>query len=629
MKIITASIVLALASVILWGTGAAIRRATGSKWSPWPVSIGVGLAATIAAGGILNLAHIAYGPVLWILAAIEAVIAVRELRGVEWKLDLDTRAAMEIVAAAVVIGGVTLFAVATQLPSKAFNSHDDFEKYFAYPVRMLATGTLNGGPLSALGSEALGGQTFLHGFVASLWPIGYINGVDAVFCLTTLMLLGASASWKRFSWFPGAVLGPLLIAAVNPQYVNVSALYSGALLMGTAVMLVGGEGEGRRPSALVMGLLYGALIALKPSFAIFPMLQLALLVAAWRFEGRSSGSGSETFRWAAKTSAWTILLVAPWVVIHIPAYFAHGSSVKVPVPAGSEGSLNLLSPAPLFYGASFLAYSAIAVAAAVAAVLALIASRRYGGVASEERGGVGFATGTAVGATSGVICYLITVTVLGRAFGYAQSLRLSIPFLLGACVISILMVAPERSVARTTSASCFSLAARITIVALFVPAAAARYRQAAQFGTILAFRDLADSSSYLTYNQFWLSPAGKQYIASFQDKVPAGEPLLEWINTPFLLDYKRNAVFDADTVGLASPWARVPGNVRYVLWQYQGPEVRMQGDYVRVMHGAGYRERMVAACSLAFAGRLSQAAQNADVIASDGYFVLFRLRGAL
>jgi hypothetical protein len=43
------------------------------------------------------------------------------------------------------------------------------------------------------------------------------------------------------------------------------------------------------------------------------------------------------------------------------------------------------------------------------------------------------------------------------------------------------------------------------------------------------------------------------------------------------------------------------------------------------MHGPGYRDRMAATYSLTFAGRLSQVAQQSQVLASDGYFVLFRL----
>ncbi|MCK7515897.1 MAG: hypothetical protein MZV70_75970 [Desulfobacterales bacterium] len=70
------------------------------------------------------------------------------------------------------------------------------EKYINHPIRMLSTGSLGGGHLNALGSEALGRASFLflHGFVAAHWPIGYINGVDSVFGLTLCLMAASSAA---------------------------------------------------------------------------------------------------------------------------------------------------------------------------------------------------------------------------------------------------------------------------------------------------------------------------------------------------------------------------------------------------------------------------------------------------
>ena len=105
-----------------------------------------------------------------------------------------------------------LFAIGTQLPPREFNYQDDLQKYFAHPVRMLETGVLRGSPLSALGSETLGGQAFLHGIVLSVLPIPYINGVDAIFGLFVLLLIAASAAWRRFGIIPGAALAAFLNA---------------------------------------------------------------------------------------------------------------------------------------------------------------------------------------------------------------------------------------------------------------------------------------------------------------------------------------------------------------------------------------------------------------------------------
>ena len=108
------------------------------------------------------------------------------------------------------VGLITLvigFAILTQFPPSAFNYHDDFQKYLAHPVRMLATGTLFGSPLSAIGSETLGGLAFLHAFPLLVAPVEYINGVDAILGLLLLMMLGASAGWGRAGALAGRGTG--------------------------------------------------------------------------------------------------------------------------------------------------------------------------------------------------------------------------------------------------------------------------------------------------------------------------------------------------------------------------------------------------------------------------------------
>src|SRR5262249_48389116 len=155
---------------------------------------------------------------------------------------------------------------------------DDLEKYLVHPVRMLATGTLSGSPLSALGSETLGGQAFLHGFVLSAFPLPYVNGVDSVFGLFVLMLIAGAAGWRRFSWPFGAPLAALFVAIVNPLYVNISAIYIGALLIATAVILVADENEDASP--VLIGLVYAGLVAIKPIYGLFAALHLFFTFAA-------------------------------------------------------------------------------------------------------------------------------------------------------------------------------------------------------------------------------------------------------------------------------------------------------------------------------------------------------------
>ena len=48
-----------------------------------------------------------------------------------------------------------------------YNYHDDFQKYFLHPVKMLETGSIFGSKLSAVGNTVLGGQAFFQSFFVS------------------------------------------------------------------------------------------------------------------------------------------------------------------------------------------------------------------------------------------------------------------------------------------------------------------------------------------------------------------------------------------------------------------------------------------------------------------------------
>ena len=239
--------------------------------------------------------------------------------------------------------------------------------------------------------------------------------------MAALMLLTASAGWKRFSWFPGTIVGPLLVATINPQYVNISALYSGALLMVTAVMLVGSDKKTSFPSPLLMGLVLGSMVALKLTFAVFVALYFPFVVLACK---GGQQSWKPALKWAAAELAWMSAFLAVFLDLvastQLPGpRFAPPQPSIPPVPVGG---LNLVSLDGLFYGASFFDYTAVVLAAGTIAVLGLIAQRSETDPRKRQA-----SFGILGGAVAGVLSYVATVLGLGIAFGYAQSLRLATP----------------------------------------------------------------------------------------------------------------------------------------------------------------------------------------------------------
>jgi hypothetical protein len=623
LRILIGSLAIFVAAFVLWGIGSAVRRLAHVRPGRWPVSIGIGVAVLVFLGGLLNMMHLAYRPVLWIV--IVAAIGVSIVEGLRLDLPLerlstpDKAARLELVLAAIVISAVMLFAIATQLPPREFNYHDDLQKYFTHPVRMIETGTLRGSPLSALGSETLGGQAFLHALVVSVAPFPYVNGVDAIFGLFALMLIAAAAGWRRFGWLPGAAVAALTVAIINPLDANISGLYTAATLMATAVLLVADEGEEASP--FLLGPIYAALVAIKPTFAIFAALHCllaSLAVASYHSQWK------RILAWPAKVTAWATAAILPWLIMYIPTYIQHGAFLAKasPLPGDSAG-VTLLSTAAVFDGDGVASYSAIACLAVFVAILALWAwfkSRQQAKPSAKP-------LGLLAGALSGIGCYLFLILYLSRWGGYQFCVRYTVPYLLGACVISALM-APSL-IQQIPRALCTLLpaVACMALMVLFAPSALARDQRAIRYGSILEFAPLAMKPDYEPYIQFSLSVAARQQIARYQDAVPAGQPLFAWIDTPYLLDFRRNQIIDVDTAGTATPWAHVPPNVFYFLWQYSGYAVRKQGDYEMAMHepGIGARERMIAARTYALANVLSELSSRSQVIASDDQYVLFKV----
>jgi len=343
---IYAGVAIGIATLAVWGIGNTCRSLCCMKsCGSWTVTAGLGLAAVIALGGLLNLLQIAYAPMLWFLIAIGLSLAAVGLKRIHITITPLRENRLELILAVLLIAGVIGFAIFTQLSPSAFNYHDDFQKYFAHPVRMLATGTLSGSPLTPLGSETLGGQAFLQAFVLSIAPIKYINAVDAIFCLFILMGIGAAAGWQRFALLPGAVLAPALIAAVNPQYVNVGGLYSAAALIATAVMLVAHDKEAMPPAAACLGLVYAALTTIKATFAFFILLHLPLAAAVvwW-----STNNMRFSAIWAVKVGAYTCLALLPWVGLYISDYVVIGSLRAVSAPALVQSPVSLFSTQSLY-----------------------------------------------------------------------------------------------------------------------------------------------------------------------------------------------------------------------------------------------------------------------------------------
>ena len=564
-------VLIAVAAYSFLGWGWAFNRIFKREPEPWPVTVALGMAAVVFLGGLLNLARIAYPLALLAVAVAGVALAVRA----------RTPFSRPPPIIAILIAAVIIFAIATQLPPAIYNFHDDYQKYFAYPVRMVETGTVFGSPLSAMGLQTLGAQAFLDGFVIAFFPIVYINGVDAVFGLFLCLILAAQFTTDRIM----RVVCVLSVVFINPQYVNVSTLFCGSAFIMAMVAV---------EDSAALGLLYAALIAMKPIYAVFVALHL---LAITRFR----------LPFLLRTGFAAALFLAPWALVHAPHYLAAFRThhpAPTPIPGDIDvDKINLFSFEPLTYGSTAVNYTALVIAIAICGLICWrIKPRSFNAVA---------------GAAAGVVSFFVFVYVLGpMQYGYDHGLRYFTPVAIG--------LAPALFGLAARSGNWLPLFVAIIPLAAFGPSL--RSRIATEFSTHSAasFAWLTKDPDYVAYNKKVLTGPERQFVQALQEKVPAGEPILTWTNTPFYLDYRRNRIIDIDTAGIGVPWSAIPP-AHYLIWDYAGFATADQDEYEGRATNAGAGERKDSLMTLDFIRGLTAMAAKGEVLYDDGQLKVVRL----
>jgi hypothetical protein len=519
------------------------------------------------------------------------------------------------------------FTVETQLSPKAFNWHDDFEKYFAHPARMLQTGTLFGSPLSTLGSSTLGGQAVLHGIVLNHFPIFYINGVDAVFGLLLCLLLAVSMVPLRAIFLPISLISLHIVFFIDPQYVNVSALYIGSALMMASILLSAdiqeheGKKVGNLPPPILTGLIYAALIALKSTFVVFPLFHLSSSIIALKLFGVDF---RRLFRWSLSTVGLTFLFLLPWFLLYFPHYM-HATAVQSPCSTtiAPEKYPNLLSFTPLFYGTSFAQYTFIGIAI-IFSVLGIVLRNRGENIHSRRV----VLAGLAASGFTIVAAYLLIIYLSPLLSGYSTGLRYTIPFLIAGAPIILSLVylwaIMDKSFGFKLSFAATALLLGALILVNFSKSLTDRIHQARESGSILAFSSLVTNREYIRYNEEVIHGDTKLRIAAAQKQIPQNQAAVVLINEPFYLDYKRNVIFDVDPAGTANPWAYMPDS-DYFMVEYSGLAIRVSfNNWLRSTQYPARNERSIAEKYIAFLESLQKIRRNADVLYNDGRIVVFK-----
>ncbi len=433
----------------------------------------------------------------------------------------------------------------------------------------------------------------------------------------------------RAVFLPISVISTLTVFFINPQYVNISALYVAVAFMMASIRLLTNihEYENKEienfPPPVLLGLIYAALIAVKSILIVFPLLHMSLFIIALAVSGVAI---RHLVRWGAFITIFTLLFLLPWILLHLPHYVLLSfAKTAHSITAASGEHLNLLSSKPLYRGASFAHYTFISIAITIC-VFGIILRSWCVPVNYSRRIALG---GLAAGGICIVVAYLLIVAFSPMLLGYELTLRHTIPFLIAGApiifAIAYLWATKDKSSGFKLFFYTTVLLLGVIILISFSKSLTNRIHQAYESGSILAFPNLAVNCDYIKYNEEVIHGNTKLQIMAAQKQIPSGQAAVIWVTTPFYLDYKRNVIFDAEPAGIASPWAHIP-DVEYFLVEYSGLAVRSLSAYLKDTQYPGRREQYVAMQCIAFLQVLQEINRNADEIYNDGKIIVFKKR---
>lgn len=621
-----------------YGWGALVTRLTRLRGVGISVTTAVGLGVVICLGGALNVARIATPVGVGSVTLVGLILAARSLQlwAVSRRGQTDQSFANLVLSyirprvPTLVVIVITMGALAwLLLPARVFNLHDDFHKYFAHPERMLQTGTVFGSSMSAIGSETLGGMAFLQGWLAAWLPIEYISAVDGVIGLLLCMTLAAGLAGRHGMGLLGG-LAAAAVLVIDPQIVNVSALYLGSAFMLAAIGIVARAADVSvgtpRASAISLGVLYAGLAALKPTLAIFALLHGVCMVITLRCARRSM---SQILRWSVLTGVTTGAAILPWVALHWPRYSSANSRLFALADARDFDPpgevIDILSTAPLLYGSSVAMYTLLVAAAIVASALGLWVHAGASDVSGRLRG---YAACSAGFILFSAFCFFIFV-LSPRISGVIQSVRYLTPYAIALvpAVLALLnrdatvgAVSKTREMARWAAAGVI-----LAATGWFVLGLSERWGHVRRIGSLIAFHDLAQRPDYVEYNRKVLQGEMAELLHRAQSAVPEREPIIAWVNTPFHFDFRRNPVHDIELAGLGNRWAEMPPT-RYVIWQYAGLATISVEDYRLRLVEPGDRERFNAKRGLTAVYMFDRMARQSEELFREGGIIVFRCR---
>ena len=546
----------------------------------------LGVGAGIAAGGLLNLLHCVLPLTDAGFVILGAAAGVRYVTTIDFARMTIPRDAATLMLLAVA-GSFGVSATLLYCYNFSFQIVDDVPAYMAFPTKMLS-GTLGFEPFSERRLiTSLGGMYFLHSLVLTGAGYPWLHVIDPAFALVVLIALLEGAMRPRHVPPARRLLLYLFLLLFLPKTDNLTATLLPVPLFLLVYWIVT-DPSWRRARApwqrmVCLAIATAALIALKTLYVV-PLGGFLVVSHGLRMIRARMRIAIE----ASVAAALTVGLLLPWMI----AGWCQTGTLLYPFLGIGFGTVDFdagvvplwqLTPLPerlaLFMTKGLFNAPVMLL---LGLYLLLLLATHGTGTKRERR--------SAQDLGVWIMSALLTVLAicLGGA-GEANLARYSYPGVAASILLVLYRIAlfraAEQSTPRRIGYLGGSAIAGCAVMLLCRSGSIVEYYDTGLFNLRLLYSGPARTDPTRRALIEALEPEGggiRAGIRRMQAAVPPGETILERIDFPFHLDFRRNAIFIADWPGSVGPspgWPVLRGSrqlasylagqsVRYIAWSY-------------------------------------------------------------
>ena len=513
----------------------------------WGMQAALGMAAVVAVGGGLLLCEVSTTPVMVALViAGDAAAVFYFFRNDAKNLARFDRGAFLKDLPLWILAAV-VYAAAVTWPGN-IDANDDLMCYFSLAERIAQVGNISE-PFNMRRTFALGGHIYLQAIVQSATSerTGHLIDMGVAKLILLGVFLHQTAKLRAYSPLLRFILAALILIFPIPR-INTNSLLTGVCLIVPFLFLWHQftiDGTKRQKLILQLSLLLGATLTMRPTYLLLPLLG-TMAVLTWNLACRNKNF-KQLFDDQIKMWILTLILIVPWMTMswitcQTPFYpFLIGNTNPDFSRFGSqEGILmDLLATLSTLARPEMVVFLIPLLLPFFVKTNAFIILTSFSALIT--------------------FCYLVfkcgvamQLDVMRISLSIPIAVTLFLAIYLCNCLCEETYKEEKELVEKSTSKQFLLLNIFLISLVYFQPAFS------------LTSNSIASIYSQITSPGSFLPPEYKKEYRELQGLTPPGTTILAAVDAPYLLDYKRNRIYNIDCIGGASPPPGIPF--------FQGPE---------------------------------------------------------